>query len=105
MQAKVKAKGSAQPLVVSASRLRDGRVVWLAADGRWVEPLRDAAVYLGEQVNAGLAAGEADERRQLVVGAYAVEVVETPDGLCRCACASGCASMGRACWSRPRSDS
>lgn len=81
MQAKVKAKGSAQPLVVSASRLRDGRVVWLAADGRWVEPLRDAAVYLGEQVNAGLAAGEADERRQLVVGAYAVEVVETPDGL------------------------
>ncbi|MBN9509258.1 MAG: DUF2849 domain-containing protein [Alphaproteobacteria bacterium] len=81
MQAKVKAKGSAQPLVVSANRLRDGRVVWLAADGGWVEHLHGAVVYLGEEVDAGLAAGEADEQRQLVVGAYAVEVVETPGGM------------------------
>jgi hypothetical protein len=81
MQANVKVKGTAQPLVVTANRLRDGRVVWLAADGRWMESLRDAAVYLGEQVNAGLAMGEADERRQIVVGAYAVEIVETPRGM------------------------
>jgi sulfite reductase (NADPH) hemoprotein beta-component len=74
MQAKVKAKGSAQPLLVTANRLRDGRVVWLAADGGWTEAVRDAAVFAGEQVETGLARGQEAELHQLVVGPYAVEV-------------------------------
>jgi Protein of unknown function (DUF2849) len=74
MQAKVKAKGSEQPLVVSANRLRDGRVVWLAEGGRWSTLVADAAVFFGEGVEAGLALGAAAEGRQDVVGPYAVEV-------------------------------
>jgi hypothetical protein len=74
MQAKVKTKGAAQPLVVTANRLRDGRVVWLAAGGRWSEHVADAQVFAGEAVEAGLAIGAEAERHQSVVGAYAAEV-------------------------------
>ena len=74
MQAKVKTKGAAQPLVVTANRLRDGRVVWLAAGGRWAELVAEAEVYVGDAVEAGLALGADSERKQVVVGAYAAEV-------------------------------
>ncbi len=74
MQAKVKTKGTAQPLVVTANRLRDGRVVWLAAGGRWAERVADAEVFAGEAVEGGLAAAAESERQQAVVGAYAAEV-------------------------------
>lgn len=81
MQAKVKTRGSGQTLVVSASRLADGRVVWLAADGGWSESLSESAVYLGDGAEAGMALAAAAEARQLVVGAYVVEVSVTPGGL------------------------
>jgi hypothetical protein len=74
MQAKVKTKGSAQPLVVTANRLRDGRVVWLAEGGSWSEHVGEAEVFAGEAVEAGLAVGAQAERQQLVVGPYAAEV-------------------------------
>ena len=74
MQAKVKTKGAAQPLVVTANRLRDGRVVWLAEGGRWSVHAAEAAVFVGEAVESGLALGAAAERRQEVVAPYAVEV-------------------------------
>jgi Protein of unknown function (DUF2849) len=74
MQAKVKAKGTAQPLVVTANRLRDGRVVWLAEGGRWAEHVAEAAVFAGEGVESGLALGAEAERQQIVVGPYAAEV-------------------------------
>ncbi len=75
MQAKVKTKGTAQPLVVTANRLRDGRVVWLAEGGRWAERVAEAEVFVGDAVEAGLAVGVDSERNQAVVGAYAAEVV------------------------------
>ncbi len=74
MQAKVRTKGTAQPLVVTANRLRDGRVVWLAEGGRWAEHLAEARVFLGEASDAGLAEADAAERAQLIVGPYLVEV-------------------------------
>ena len=74
MQAKVKTKGAAQPLVVTANRLRDGRVVWLADGGRWSERVAEAEVFAGEAVEAGLALGAAAEQRQEIVGPYAAEV-------------------------------
>lgn len=81
MQAKVKTKGTAQPLVVTANRLRDGRVVWLAEGATWVEHLAQAHVFLGEQAEAGLAEGAEAEKSQLVVGAYAAEVSVGPAGI------------------------
>jgi hypothetical protein len=79
MQVKVKVK-TGQALVVTANRLRDGRVVWLGADGDWSEGVRSAAVFAGERVADGLARAQADEARQVVVGPYEVEVTETSDG-------------------------
>lgn len=79
MQAKVKA-GTSQPLVVTANRLRDGRVVWLADGGAWTENPRSAQVFVGAAVDAGLAVGAKAEQAQDVVGAYAVAVAGNPDG-------------------------
>jgi hypothetical protein len=79
MQAKVKI-GAAQSLVVTANRLHDGQVVWLAAGGGWSEDARAAAVFAGGAVAAGLAEGAAAEARQQVVGAYAVEVAAGAGG-------------------------
>jgi Protein of unknown function (DUF2849) len=80
MQVKVKAKGAAQPLVITANRLGDGRVVWLADAGRWSEAVADAAVFLGEAVSAGMVTAVQSENAQYVVGPYEVEVAATPAG-------------------------
>jgi hypothetical protein len=79
MQAKVKA-GASQSLVVTANRLRDGRVVWLAGGTVWREDVRAAEVFGGPAVEVGLAEGGAAETRREVVGAYAVAVTLTADG-------------------------
>ena len=42
--------------------------------------MREAAVYAGEQVSAGLQRAQADEARQIVVAPYEVEVAVTPAG-------------------------
>ena len=52
MQAKVKA-GASQSLVVTANRLRDGRVVWLAGGTVWREDVRAAEVFGGPAVEVG----------------------------------------------------
>ena len=85
MQAKVKTKGAAQPLVITANRLGDGRVVWLAgaslgAEGQWSERVADAAIFLGDAADAGMAVAAKAEAAQMVVGAYVVEVAATPAG-------------------------
>lgn len=80
MQVKVKAKGASQPLVVTANRLRDGRVVWLADAGHWSETLADAAIFLGDASSAGLAEAARAEAVQHIVGSYVVEVAATPAG-------------------------
>lgn len=65
--------GADQRLVVSANRLRDGRVVWRTATD-WTEAFAEAAVVAGPDGQAALAAAQADERRQVVVGCYLVEI-------------------------------
>ena len=74
MQAKVKTKGTAQPLVVTANRLRDGRVVWLAEGGRWAECVAEAEVFAGEAAEGGLAVAAEAEGQQIIVGSYVTEV-------------------------------
>lgn len=74
MSTPAKAKPATAPMVFTANRLRDGRVVWLAATGAWVESLAEARVYPPEDAAAGLAVAQQGERQQQVVGAYGTEV-------------------------------
>ena len=61
--------------VVTANRLRDGEVVYLAPDGAWSERLDGAAAATGDEEQAALetAAGRAVTAR-LVVGPYLMPV-------------------------------
>jgi sulfite reductase (NADPH) hemoprotein beta-component len=68
--------------IVTANRLRDGAVVYLAADRSWSEdfsaslPLRDEAA-----AKAALDGTAVDVKARKVVGPYLAEVDETPNGI------------------------
>lgn len=61
--------------VLTANRLSDGEVVYLAADGAWVEGF-DAAQVLATPADgeAALAVGQEAERKQQVVHAYLFDI-------------------------------
>jgi predicted transcriptional regulator len=64
--------------MLMASRLGDGRVVFLAAAGRWVEAIAEGRVATDEASAAQLLAeGKADEARNRVVDPYLVEIADT----------------------------
>ena len=65
---------STGPVVFTANRLRDGRVVWLAPGDRWSESIGDAERYEGEAIEAARAQAEAWAKRQIVVGPYDIAV-------------------------------
>jgi hypothetical protein len=67
---------------VTANRLGDGEVVYLAPDGRWSERLDDCRLTTGEAAGADLmeAAAEA-ERTQIVIGAYLIDLDRHGDSL------------------------
>jgi hypothetical protein len=79
MEARSKGQPS-KPVVFTANRLRDGRVVWFASDDRWTESLAEAQIFDGEAVARGRALAEAWAARQIVVGPYDIEVDPTSDG-------------------------
>lgn len=63
------------PQVLTANRLNDGEVVYLAADGAWVERIEGAQVLASKsEGEAALATGVEAERNQLVVHAYLFDV-------------------------------
>jgi hypothetical protein len=63
--------------VLTANRLHDGIVVYLAADGRWVESIEDAAVaHAPEETRALEEQGARDSAANLVVEPYLAEVAE-----------------------------
>jgi hypothetical protein len=79
MSTSAKAKPATAPMVFTANRLRDGRVVWLAggdaqAEDAWVEAVAAARAFLPAEAAAGLALAQQGERAQLVVGVYGTEV-------------------------------
>jgi len=78
MSAKVKARPATAPVVFTANRLRDGRVVWLGTEGDWRDRIAEATPFAPEAAEQGLALAQRGERDQHVVGVYAVEV--DPDG-------------------------
>ena len=66
------------PLVLTANRLSDGEVVYLAPDGAWVESIAGAQILTtAEEGEAALAKGVEAERDQILVHAYLFDV--TPD--------------------------
>ncbi len=67
--------------VVTASRLRDGAIMWRASAGGWTEHFPQAAPFPGDAIDAALEAGQADVRTQQVIGVYKVAVTETRSGL------------------------
>jgi hypothetical protein len=67
--------------IVTANRLTDGAVIFLAEDGTWTTVLSDAAVAGEPSVaQALLAAGERDAAAARVVGPYLV-AVDVADGV------------------------
>lgn len=67
--------------IVTANRLRDGRVVWLSPRG-WSESLREASVAEREDERRALEALAAQSVAACeVVDPYLVEVERTADGL------------------------
>jgi hypothetical protein len=63
--------------VLTANRLGDGEVVYLAADGAWVEGIAAAQVVSGAEADAALATGQQAERDLKIVHAYLFDI--TPD--------------------------
>lgn len=61
-------------LVVTANRLRDGRVVWYGPDDTWVERIADAAVLAVGADGPALEQAQDWARREVVVDVYAVPV-------------------------------
>ncbi|AWK87078.1 DUF2849 domain-containing protein [Azospirillum thermophilum] len=66
---------------ITANRLRDGTVVFLGPDGRWVEALDEAALFDEAAAEPALAAAKAKaEREQFGVDIYAFDVAVGADG-------------------------
>jgi sulfite reductase (NADPH) hemoprotein beta-component len=74
MSSTPKARPATAPVVFTANRLRDGRVVWLGPEGCWVETLATAQVFPAEAAAEGLALAQQGEGQQQVVGVYGVEL-------------------------------
>jgi hypothetical protein len=69
------------PQVVSANRLDDGIVVYLATGDRWVENISDAEVFEDKPAQAaGVARGAEAAAKNLVVDILPVDVEITPRG-------------------------
>lgn len=69
-----------QPVVITANRLTDGSVVWLAEGARWVERLAAATPMAGPEAEAALAFAKREEAARRVVGAYAAPVLPGATG-------------------------
>jgi hypothetical protein len=63
------------PQILTANRLNDGEVVYLAPDGAWVERIVGARVLANKtEGEAALATGVEAERNLLIVHAYLFDV-------------------------------
>lgn len=67
------------PRIVTANRLREGDVVYLAADGRW-SPHHHEAELLTDEATAQDRLDRAAGQRLVVVGAYLAEARPGPNG-------------------------
>lgn len=66
--------------VITANRLLDGRIVWLAADGQWSPYIRNAHVYSNVEIEDALKEQTASAQDNELVGVYGVQVSLSPIG-------------------------
>lgn len=66
--------------VITASRLRDGAIVWLGRDAAWLTDFADALPFDEATLPTGLAMGVEAVRRQFVTGFMQIEVEPAPAG-------------------------
>ena len=59
---------------MTANRLRDGQVVWLAPGGRWAEDIAAAEVFDNSIIDEAIARARMFEEERVVVGVYGVEL-------------------------------
>ena len=65
--------------VISANEIVTGLVVFLSADGRWVDTIDAAAVYAdAAAADVGMAHAKRDEKRAIVIDPF---VVDRKDGV------------------------
>ena len=63
--------------VITANRLRDGIVVFVAPENRWVEQLAEAAIFVSVDASAAaLRSAQKDELSNAVLDVYAIDVLE-----------------------------
>lgn len=68
--------------VLTANRLLDGEVVYLAPDGAWVERLSGARLFADKaEAEASLSVGAEAERQQKIVHAYLFDVTQANGAL------------------------
>lgn len=66
--------------VITANRLRDGAVVFLATDGMWREAIGDARIAVPAEVPALLEQAAAQVAANQIVAPYATGITPTPAG-------------------------
>lgn len=60
--------------VLTANRLVDGDVAYLATSGAWVDYIEDARLFEGEESTEAETIGVTDEAGLKIVGAYLIDV-------------------------------
>lgn len=60
--------------VLTANRLLDGRIVWLAADGSWQLYLSQAEIFPNDRIEQALSDHSARAQQEGLVGVYGVQV-------------------------------
>src|SRR6202043_4111141 len=60
--------------IVSANRLRDGQVVWLAPKGHWAEDIAAAEVFDNGVIDEAIARARIFEQQRVVLAVYGVEL-------------------------------
>ncbi len=60
--------------IVTANRLRDGQVVWLAPEDRWAEDIIAAEVFDNSIIDQAIARARVFEEERVLLGVYGVEL-------------------------------
>lgn len=91
--------------IISANRLQDGIVVYVAAEGTWTADIDQAKRFIAEaEVEAGLKQAKSDEKRNLIVDPFAVDVEAVAKGLEALTLRNAIRAKGPTIDYRPRQD-